>query len=293
MTPFLLVAGYTALAILLGAGILHLIPRLGAAGRSLSAALCRAPGLDLVVTYFTVAPLIVGPIVDGWRGLLGGIVGQIVGMLIWQWTHELANRDATRGPRIVKVINSLFGRWRNHTAVWLTAIVTPLFWCVRVVQVTIYPLIARLVDFPRYDPGEWVNVSRHKFSGLVGHDLIWCLYCDWMTGVWSLGSEMLRNVESFWCPIRFDNTKKCANCSIDFPDVATEWVPAHATMGDVAQVLNSKFSDGQRGWFGHPARLTIGGRHPETTAATSGNGDGHPGSGGPATATAASDVVSR
>jgi hypothetical protein len=268
-----MVAGFTALAILLGAGILHLIPRLGAAGKSLSAALCRAPGLDVVVTYFTVAPLIVGPIVAGWHGLFGGVVGQVVGMLLWQWSHELAHRDAMRGPRIVKVLNGLFGRWRNHTAVWLTAIVTPLFWVVRVAQLAIYPLIARLVNFPRYDSAEWVNVSRQKFRGLVGHDLIWCLYCDWMTGVWSLGSEMLRNVESFWCPIRFDSSKKCANCSVDFPDVVGDWVPAHGTMGDVADVLTVKFADGKRGWFGHPARLTVAGRPLPTPPAGS---NGHP-----------------
>src|SRR6476646_2675538 len=107
---FLSITGCTAVAILLGAGILHLIPRLGAAGKTLSATLCRAPGLDLVVTYFTVAPLFIGPIVGGWRGLAGGVVGQIVGMLIWQWMHELANLNAARGPRIVKVLNGLFGR---------------------------------------------------------------------------------------------------------------------------------------------------------------------------------------
>jgi hypothetical protein len=274
MTTFLSVAGFTALAILLGAGLLHLIPKLGAAGKSLSAFLCRAPGLDLVVTYFTVAPLFFGPIVGGWRGLAGAVVGQVAGMLVWQWLHELAHLDAARGPRIVKVLNRLFGRWRNHTAVWLTAIVTPLFWCVRVVQVTIYPLIVRLVNFPSYNSGEWVNVSRHKFSGLVGHDLIWCLYCDWMTGVWSLGSEMLRNVESFWCPIRFDNAKKCANCAIDFPDVAHAWVPAHATIADAAAIVDQKFSNGQRGWFGHPARLTVAGRDPESAVDVDGNRNG-------------------
>ena len=50
-------------------------------------------------------------------------------------------------------------------------------------------------------------------------DLIWCLYCDWMTGVYAFGGEMLRNVESFWCPIRFYDGKKCENCKIDFPDI--------------------------------------------------------------------------
>ncbi len=142
MATFLTVAGVTALAILLGAGVLHLIPKLGSAGRSLSAALCRAPGLDLVVTYFTVAPLFVGPIVGGWAGLAGGVAGQVAGMLAWQWLHELTHLRATRGPRVVKVLNRLFGRWRNHTAVWLTALVTPIFWVVRVAEVAVYPLIA-------------------------------------------------------------------------------------------------------------------------------------------------------
>jgi hypothetical protein len=91
-------------------------------------------------------------------------------------------------------------------------------------EVFVYPPIQWLTGFPSYRSGDWVNVSRHKFSGLVGHDLIWCLYCDWMTGIWSLGTEMLRNVESFWCPIRFSNTAKCDNCSVDFPDVKNEWV---------------------------------------------------------------------
>lgn len=271
LTVFLWMAGGTFAAMLLGAGVLHLIPKLGQSGRSLSAALCRAPGLDWVVTYFTVAPLVVGPIVGGWPGLAGGIVGQIVGMLVWQWLHEIAHRDALRGPRIVKVLNRLVGRWRNHTAVWLTAIVTPMFWIVRVAEVAIYPLIARLVNFPRYNAGEWVNVSRHKFSGLVGHDLIWCLYCDWMTGVWSLGSEMLRNVESFWCPIRFDSAKKCAHCALDFPDVVHGWVPADGAMTDVAKTLETMFSNGRQGWFGHPARLTLRG---EELGARGGNGNG-------------------
>jgi hypothetical protein len=110
----------------------------------------------------------------------------------------------------------------------------PLFWLVRVVQMTIYPALVGLVGLPRYRTGEWVNVSRHKFAGLVGHGLIWCLYCDWMTGLWSLGSQMLRNIESLWCPIRFAEGKKCGHCALDFPDVAPRdrragWVPADGT----------------------------------------------------------------
>ena len=270
LTRFLTVLGATVAAMLVGAALLHLLPKLGATGKRLSAWLCRAPGLDLLITYFTVAPLFVGPIVAGWAGLLAAVVGMIGGMLLWQVSHQLANRDAMQGPRIVKVLNRTVGRWRNHAAVWLTAIVTPLFWVVRVAQVTIYPPITWLVGLPKYDGADWVNVSRHKFSGLVGHDLIWCLYCDWMTGVWSLGSEMLRNVESFWCPIRFDSAKKCANCAIDFPDINGGWVPAHATMADVTRTLEEKYPPGVpvRPWFGHPVRVTVRGQDVEPVEAT-------------------------
>ena len=127
----------------------------------------------------------------------------------------------------------------------------------RVAEVFIYPLLTGLVGLPAYESADWVRVSRHKFSGLVGHDLIWCLYCDWMTGVWSLGSEMLRNVESFWCPIRFDSSKKCANCQIDFPDIAGGWVPADGTMAQVADKVKEMYGAGERSWFGRRVHVTI------------------------------------
>jgi hypothetical protein len=139
-------------------------------------------------------------------------------------------------------------------------------WLVRLVEVLFYPPVRWLVGFPRYQAGEWVNVSRHKFQGLVGYDLAWCLYCDWMTGVWSLGSEMLRNVESFWCPIRFDSRKKCENCAIDFPDLDHGWVEARADMADVVKVLEQAHSNGVRAWYGHPVRLTVRGHAVQTPA---------------------------
>jgi hypothetical protein len=121
-------------------------------------------------------------------------------------------------------------------------------------------VLRRLTRFPRYNSAEWIAVSRQKFTGLVGHDLIWCLYCDWMTGVWSLGSEMLRNVESFWCPIRFLDAKKCANCTTDFPDLDGAWTPADGSMADVTDLVAKKYGDGFHGWFGHPVRLTVEGK---------------------------------
>jgi hypothetical protein len=203
---------------------------------------------------------------------VGAVAGQVAGVLIWQTGHEWANQQHVRGPRINKVLNRIFGPWRNYTAVWITALVTPVFWVVRLSEVALYPFLVKLVNFPAYDQGDWVNVSRHKFCGLVGHDLIWCLYCDWMTGVWSLGTEMLRNVESFWCPIRFHSEKKCANCAIDFPDVDNGWVPAHATMADVAATVERMQSGVPvNGWFGHPSRvpLTVKGKEPAPREAES------------------------
>ena len=196
------------LALLMGAGLLHLIPRMCEMGKRLSDACCRAPLLDVIVGYFTILPLIVGPLVAGWAGLLGAVLAQLATLLIWQTIHEAVHRDAVKGPRIIKVIHKKFGACRNLTALYITALVIPVFWLVRMAQVILYPNLVRLVHFPPYDAADWISVSRQKFSGLVGHDLIWCLYCDWMTGVWSLGTEMLRNVESFWCPIRFSCEKK-------------------------------------------------------------------------------------
>src|SRR6478672_5910713 len=127
ISPFLTVAGSTLGAVLLGAGVLHLLPRLGSPGRSVSAALCRAPLLDIPITYFTVLPLMVGPIVAGWRGLGGAVVGQVAGVLAWTAIHEVIHRKQTRGPRIVKVTNRVAGTLRNYTATWVTALATPAF----------------------------------------------------------------------------------------------------------------------------------------------------------------------
>ena len=259
MIEMLLVAGITVAALLVGAGLLHTVPRLGRPGRAVSAAMCRAPMLDAFVGYFTVAPLVAGGIVAGWEGLAGGLLGQMAALLIWTGLHGWSHPAAYRGPRVVKLINRLVGPWRNYAATWVTATVVPLFWLIRMAQVLVYPFLVWLVRFPRYRHGEWISVSRQKFEGLVGHDLIWCLYCDWMTGVWSLGSEMLRNVESFWCPIRFRSDKKCENCRHEFPDMATDWIPVDGTMADVVGLLESKYDGRVNAWFGHPVRLTVDG----------------------------------
>ena len=75
-----------------------------------------------------------------------------------------------------------------------------------------------------------------------------------MTGLWALGSEMLRNIESFWCPIRFRDDVKNSNAITDFPDIA-EWAPADGTMEDAVRAFEKHY-DGKRenSWWGHPDR---------------------------------------
>ncbi len=266
--PFLFIAGGTLSIMLVAAGVLHLIPYLGSAGRAAAVRLCRAPGLDAVVFFFTGLPLVVGPILAGWKGLGAAVVGQLAMLIVWTILHELTHPAARKRPRIVTTINRNVGAWRNLLAVYWTAIVTPMFLVVRLAEIAVYPALTWLVGLPAYRAGDWVSVSRQKFSGLIGHDLIWCLYCDWMTGVWSLGSEMLRNVESFWCPIRFRDDKKCANCSVDFPDLDHGWVDADGTIEDVARTLEEKYPPGQpiHAWFGHPVRLRVRGKPYEPAA---------------------------
>jgi hypothetical protein len=230
--------------------------------------LMRAPALDVIVSLFTWVPWVYGANMGGWAGIPAAIIGQVGALLLWITWHERTHAQAVSGPTIFRTLNRLVGRWQNHAALWVTVMSLPGFLFIRLQQYICYPLLVLLLKFPRYRQAEWVNVSRQKFDGLVGHDLIWCLYCDWMTGVYSLGAEMLRNVESFWCPIRFYHGKKCDNCKLDFPDVAKGWVPADGTMSQVVDKLEQHYGDGRREWFNHPARLTVNGKpHGDATAA--------------------------
>src|SRR2546426_10757562 len=89
--------------------------------------LCRAPGLDLVVSLFTWVPPTVLGILYGWRGVAGAILGQVLGVLGWMFAHELANRQYVNGPRIVTLLNPTGGRVQNHGALWGTAPALPPF----------------------------------------------------------------------------------------------------------------------------------------------------------------------
>src|SRR5256712_13135051 len=104
MIPLLLIAASTLVGIAGFAGLLHLIPRLGAAGTGIGAWLCRAPGLDLVVSLFTLIPPTVQGILLVWRGLMGSIVRQVLRMMGRMLPHELANGQHAHRPRVVSLL---------------------------------------------------------------------------------------------------------------------------------------------------------------------------------------------
>lgn len=253
MHVFLSILALTLLVELALSGFFTLLPSLGKSGQLLSEQFTRAPWLDVALGLLIWLPWIAGAAAAGWLGLGAALIGQIIALQLWIVGHEQMHRRALKGPRIVGYLNQRFGWWRNNTALWVTSLSLPLFFGIRAAEVLLYPLLVKLLGFRNYDHSEWINISRQKFEGLVGHDLIWCLYCDWMTGVYSLGAEMLRNVESFWCPIRFYNGKKCDNCQLDFPDISGGWVAADSTMTEVVETLDQQMPQGRPwSWFGHP-----------------------------------------
>ncbi len=241
-------------------GVLALSLLLTFFGRFMLNIITRAPGLDGVVALLTWIPWVVAIYCFGWIGWAGAIIGQLCALYLWCFMHESMHPATRNGPRIVKFLNRTVGRIHNHVALWVTLVALPTFWLIRIMQMFLYWTLPALLKFPKYKQAEWINVSRHKFDGLIGHDLVWCLYCDWMTGVYSLGAEMLRNVESFWCPIRFYDGKKCDNCKIDFPDIEGGWVKETGNMADVVNLMEDKYTGDQRAWFGHPIRLTVKGK---------------------------------
>jgi len=214
--------------------------------------IAKAPWVDLFVSLFTWAPWAAGWFLDGWPGVGAAVLAQIVFLHLF-CAVDRALRGKP-GPTLEGAQSRVLGWWRNQLCLLVQTPAIPVFWMIRIAEIVLYPPIAWLGKLPTYNSSEWVNLSRHKFDGLVGHDLLWCWYCDWMTGLWALGSDMLRNIESFWCPIRFCDDCKCRNACIDFPDLA-RWAPANGTVADAVRVFDEHY-DGKRknSWWGHPDR---------------------------------------
>jgi len=214
--------------------------------------IARAPLLDIFISLFTWAPWASGYFLAGWTGVLAGILAQIVFLHVFCLVHRALR--GKKGRTLTDAQGRILGPLRNQLCLLVQTPAVLIFVQVRLAEILLYPPIAWLGKLPTYKHSEWVNLSRHKYDGLIGYDLLWCWYCDWMTGVWALGSEMLRNIESFWCPIQFLDPAKNRNAAIDFPDVRT-WAPPDGSIEDAVRAFEAHY-DGRRknSWWGHPDR---------------------------------------
>jgi hypothetical protein len=214
--------------------------------------IAKAPALDFFISLFTWIPWVAGFLLAGWCGVFSGIAAQIVFLHIFCLVHRALR--GKKGRTLTDAQGEILGPLRNQLCLLVQTPAVLVFVQVRLAEILLYPPIAWLGKLPTYRHSEWVNLSRHKYDGLIGYDLLWCWYCDWMTGVWALGSEMLRNIESFWCPIQFLDPAKNRNASIDFPDVRT-WAPPDGSMEDAVRAFEAHY-DGRRknSWWGHTDR---------------------------------------
>jgi len=240
---------FSLLAVFCGLAVAAALTRLAFA---LTEGLARAPWLDVVVSLFTWLPWVAGFVLGGWVGLLAAVLAQLIFLHAFCLVHRVLR--GRKGRTLTDAQAKLLGPVRNQVCLMVQTPAILVFVQVRLAEIFLYPPIAWLGKLPTYKSSEWVNLSRHKYDGLIGYDLLWCWYCDWMTGVWALGSEMLRNVESFWCPIRFQSDTKNRNIAVDFPDVEL-WAPADGTMEDAVRAFEARY-DGVRknSWWGHPDR---------------------------------------
>jgi hypothetical protein len=219
---------------------------------AVSPRVAQVPLLDVFVSFFLWVPWVAGGVCFGWWGLLASVVAQFLFLHAFCFVDRLVRGG--RGRTLTQAQARLLGPVRNQLGLLVTTPAVAVFLLIRLAEILLYPFLVWLARLPAYRHSEWINLSRHRYAGLVGSDLVWCWYCDWMTGVWSLGGEMLRNVESFWCPIRFRSPEKNRNIAVDFPDVA-RWAPPDASLDDAIKLFEEHYDgSGQNAWWGHPSR---------------------------------------
>jgi len=212
--------------------------------------------LDFWIFIFVFAPPMAG-LFSSPMSLLFILLAQGSFLFLFCEAHEFYFRKFKKvtGKRLLGVLGKSLGRTRVVLGFYITLLAIPVFFVIRVGQLTVYPLLHWVLRFPAYKSEEWIQLSRQKYHGLVGIDLLWCLYCEWAAGVYALGGEMIRNNESFWCPIRFYDQKHCENCTLDFPDLK-KWIPQNESIDKAERLLAQQYPPGQEvnAWYDHPSR---------------------------------------
>jgi hypothetical protein len=259
MSPIIEFSIFVA-CIFVALGVAAVITRLAYA---VTEKIAQAPLLDGFVSVFTWIPWVIGGFFGGWVGLVAAVLAQILFLHAFCLIHRALR--GRKGRTLTDAQGRVLGPVRNQLCLLVQTPAIFLFVAIRVAELLLYPLIAALGRLPTYRQSEWVNLSRHKYDGLIGYDLLWCWYCDWMTGLWCLGSEMLRNIESFWCPIQFQSPIKNRNAAIDFPD-AKEWAPPDGTMEDAVRLIEKHYDKATLNrWWGHSDRAKVKDDGPEST----------------------------
>lgn len=201
MQPFLIDIAF----IFVGLVVLAMFSRMAYA---VTKSVTRAPLLDVFISFFTWIPWVAGAWLSGWLGVLAALTSQFLAI------HAFCVIDRVirgkQGRTLPDAQAAVLGPVRNHLALLATTPAVLLFVICRAIEILVYTPVAYLAKLPRYSQGDWVNLSRHKYDGLIG---------------------VLRNIESFWCPIRFRNDVKNQNALIDFPDIE-KWPKADGTMED-------------------------------------------------------------
>lgn len=225
--------------------------------------LARPPAIDWIVILYTAAPWIAGWTagarihghwIGGIPGLATVVASQILSLELFDFLHlRLAARRGIKSLEINSTIERRFGKWNNRICLWLTIPSIPFFLMNRF-GFRGYFIFEKLLGFSHFEDSDYITVSRQKIKNLVGADLVWCLYCDWMTGGWTLTTEILNEVESYWCPLQFADQGKCEKCAQFFR--TGHWASPGCTAEEISHVAGrtggGKMTSGESAGLGRP-----------------------------------------
>jgi hypothetical protein len=132
----------------------------------------EAPLLDIIVSLFTWVPWLSGAWLMGWTGVAAAVVGQLCFLHAFCLTHRMLR--GRKGRTLTDAQGRILGPFRNQLCLMVQTPAIIVFTQVRLAEIFLYPPVAWLGKLPTYQASEWVNLSRHKYDGLIGYDLHWC-----------------------------------------------------------------------------------------------------------------------